>query len=63
MFKKTFSTNMTRMRLTVSSSQLIMLNCIETRFLLLLKTLADLLMPVTFSSCLFLNLIKKDEVF
>ena len=59
MFKKTFSMNMTRMRLTVSSSQLIMLNCTKTRFLLFLKTLADMLMPVTFSSCLFLKLKKK----
>ena len=55
----TFSLNMTRTRLTVSSSQLIMLNCTETRFLLFLKTLADMLMPVTFSSCLFLKLKKK----
>ena len=47
---------MTRMRLTVSSSQFIMLNCIETRFLFFLKTMADPLIPGTFSSCFFLNL-------
>ena len=58
MLKNTFCPNMTRMRLVVSSSQLIMLNLIETRFLLFLKTLAELLIPATFSSCFFLNLFK-----
>ena len=56
------SSIVTRMMLIVSSTQFIMLNRIETRFLLFLETLADLLIPITFSSCLFLNL-KQDEVF
>ena len=47
-----------RMRLTVSRSQLIMLNRIETRFLLFLKTLAELLIPRTFSACLLVNLLE-----
>ena len=61
MFKKTFSLNMTRIRLIISNSQLIMLNCIETRFLLFLRTLADLLIPITFSSWLFLNLKQRTD--
>ena len=54
---------MTRMRLMVSSSQLIMLNRMETRFLLFLKTLAEVLRPGTFSSCLFLNLLEKKFIY
>ena len=52
------SSIVTRMMLIVSSTQFIMLNRIETRFLLFLKTLADPLIPFTLSSCLFLNLKK-----
>ena len=63
MLKNTLSPNMTRMRLTVSSSQLIILNLIETRFLFFLKTLAELLIPATFSSsCYFLNLLTNSFV-
>ena len=46
----------TRMKLTVSRSQLNMLNCIETRFLLFLLVFAELLRPLTLLSCIFLNL-------
>ncbi len=46
----------TRVRHTKSRSQLIMLNCIVTRFLLFLKILAELLRPGAFLSCIFLKL-------
>ena len=49
----------TRVRQTKSSSQLIMLNRIVTRFLLFLNVLEELLRPVAFLSCKFLKLYKE----